>query len=43
MVCDRLRTLLKELDMSQRQFAMKINLDAGYFSKIMQGKVNPPS
>ena len=43
MVCDRLRTLLQELDMSQRQFAMKINLDAGYFSKIMQGKVNPPS
>lgn len=28
--------------MSQRQFAMKINLDAGYFSRIMQGKVNPP-
>ena len=42
MVCDRLKILLKELGISQRQFAMKINLDAGYFSKIMQGKVNPP-
>lgn len=42
MVCDRLKILLKELDMSQRQFAMRINLDAGYFSRIIQGKVNPP-
>lgn len=42
MISERLRILLKELDMSQRQFAMKINLDAGYFSKIIQGKVNPP-
>lgn len=42
MISDRLKILLKELNISQRQFAMKINLDAGYFSKIIQGKVNPP-
>ena len=42
MICDRLKILLDELNISQRQFAMKINLDAGYFSKIMRGKVNPP-
>lgn len=28
--------------MSQRQFAIRINLDTGYFSKIIQGKVTPP-
>ncbi len=43
MIYERLKILLKELGISQRQFAMKINLDAGYFSRIMQGKVNPPS
>lgn len=43
MICERLKILLKELNMSQRQFAMKIDLDAGYFSRIMQGKVNPPN
>lgn len=42
MISDRLKILLKELNISQRQFAAKINLDAGYFSRIMQGKVNPP-
>lgn len=42
MICERLKILIKELNMSQRQFAMKINLDAGYFSRIVQGKVNPP-
>ena len=42
MICERLKILLEELDISQRQFAMKINLDAGYFSRIMHGKVNPP-
>ena len=42
MINERLKLLLKELGMSQRQFAMKINLDAGYFSKIIQGKANPP-
>lgn len=42
MICDRLKILLDELNISQRQFAIKINLDPGYFSRIMQGKVNPP-
>lgn len=42
MICDRLQMLLEELNISQRQFAMKINLDAGYFSKILHGKVQPP-
>ncbi len=42
MISERLKILLKELDISQRQFAMKINLDAGYFSRIIQGKVTPP-
>lgn len=42
MICERLKILLNELNISQRQFAKKINLDAGYFSKIMRGKVNPP-
>lgn len=42
MICDRLKILLNELNISQRKFAMKINLDAGYFSRIMQGKASPP-
>ena len=42
MICDRLKALLKELNLSQRQFAKKINLDPGYFSRIMRGKVHPP-
>lgn len=42
MICNRLKILLNELGLSQRQFAMKINLDAGYFSRIMQGKAEPP-
>lgn len=42
MLHQRLKALLEELHISQRQFAMKINLDPGYFSRIMQGKVNPP-
>lgn len=42
MVCDRLKILLGELNISQRQFAMKISLDPGYFSKIMRGRVKPP-
>lgn len=42
MIHDRLKILLNELNISQRQFAMRINLDPGYFSKIMRGKVNPP-
>lgn len=28
--------------MSQRQFASRINLDPGYFSRIISGKVTPP-
>lgn len=43
MLCDRLKILLKELDMSQRQFAMKINLDPAYFSRIIKGTVTPPN
>lgn len=43
MICERLKTLLNELGISQRQFAMRIHLDPGYFSKIIQGKVNPPN
>lgn len=43
MLSERLKLLLKDLHISQRQFAMKINLDAGYFSKIIQGKVTPPN
>lgn len=39
---ERLRYLLKELNITQRQFAQKINLDPGYFSKILSGKVSPP-
>lgn len=42
MIHERLKILLKELNISQRQFAMKIHLDTGYFSKIMHGKVKPP-
>lgn len=42
MISERLKILLDELHISQRQFAMKINLDPGYFSKIMHGKVTPP-
>ena len=42
MICDRLKILLDKLNISQRQFAIKINLDPGYFSRIIQGKVNPP-
>ncbi|MDB8575182.1 helix-turn-helix domain-containing protein [Turicibacter sanguinis] len=42
MINERLKVLLAELNMSQRQFALKINLDPGYFSRIIQGKVTPP-
>lgn len=42
MISERLKILLSELNISQRQFAKKIDLDAGYFSRIVQGKVNPP-
>ena len=42
MIHERLKILLNELNISQRQFATKINLDPGYLSRIMSGKVNPP-
>lgn len=42
MISERLKILLSELDISQRQFAKRIDLDPGYFSRIVQGKVNPP-
>ena len=41
MISERLKVLLNELKISQRQFAHKINLDPGYFSKILHGKVTP--
>lgn len=41
MLQDRLKDLLAELDISQRQFAMKIGLDPGYFSRIIRGKQEP--
>ena len=42
MINERLKLLLDELELSQRQFALKINLDPGYISRIIQGKVTPP-
>ncbi len=42
MIHERLKILLKKLSISQRQFAISINLDPGYFSRIIQGKVTPP-
>lgn len=42
MLHDRLKRLLAELGLSQRQFAMKLNLNPGYFSRIIQGKAVPP-
>lgn len=42
MIHERLKILLDELHLSQRQFAMKINLDPGYFSRIIRGKARPP-
>lgn len=42
MVAERLRILLQKLKISQREFARKINLDPGYVSRILQGKVTPP-
>lgn len=42
MINERLKTLIKELKLSQRQFALKIGLDPGYLSRILQGKSIPP-
>ncbi len=36
---ENLKTLLRELNMSQRQFAQALYLDPGYFSRIIQGKM----
>ncbi|MBR0598035.1 helix-turn-helix domain-containing protein [Sinanaerobacter chloroacetimidivorans] len=41
MLHERLVVLLKKLGLSQRQFANRINLDPGYFSRIIQGKTMP--
>ena len=41
MINERLKILLKRLGLSQRQFALRINLDPGYLSRILQGKVIP--
>ena len=42
MLHERLKILIQELHISQRQFALKINLDPGYFSRIVHGKATPP-
>ena len=38
----RLKLLIQELGLTQRQFAQKIYLDSGYLSRILQGKIRPP-
>ena len=43
MISDRLKILLKELNMSQRQFAIMIDINEGYFSRVIQGKSQPSS
>lgn len=35
---ENLQKLLSELNISQRQFALALHLDPGYFSRIIQGK-----
>lgn len=41
MISDRFKILLDELGISQRQFALKMNIDPGYISKIVNGKAEP--
>lgn len=41
MLRERLLLLLKQLDLSQRQFAEGIRLDPGHFSRIIQEKAVP--
>ena len=36
---DNLKLLLQALNLSQRQFAQRLYLDPGYFSKIIAGKM----
>lgn len=38
-ITENLKLLLQALNMSQRQFAQRLYLDPGYFSKIIQGKM----
>lgn len=38
-ITENLKSLLQALNMSQRQFAQRLYLDPGYFSKIIQGKM----
>ena len=38
----RLKLLIQELGLTQRQFVQKIYLDPGYLSRILQGKIQPP-
>jgi transcriptional regulator with XRE-family HTH domain len=39
---ERLRLLIEKINISQRQFAAKIELDPGYLTRILQGKSVPP-
>ncbi|MBQ7233124.1 MAG: helix-turn-helix transcriptional regulator [Bacillales bacterium] len=42
MINERLKALISELGISQRQFALKIGLDPGYLSRILKGTSVPP-
>lgn len=42
MIHERLRILLKALNMSQNEFAKRINLNTGYVSRIIRGINIPP-
>ena len=41
MLAERVKALIDELGLSQRQFSLKVDIDTGYLSKIIQGKVIP--
>lgn len=43
MIATQLKELINQLGLSQRQFALKIDLDPGYLSRILQGKATPPA
>ena len=43
MIHERLKELLIELDMSQRQFALYLDIDGGHLSRILSGKRQPSS
>lgn len=38
MIQENIRILINELNISQRKFALKIGVDPGYMSKILNGK-----